>query len=197
MRKYTPRLLAALSGVVLALAGLSSPALATGGGSKPCQAYVYTGTKTTPCHEHPGPGDVNCPAIDYRVKLVGKSDPWKLDLDKDGYGCETRPPCPTPTVTPTTPPTTAPTTQPTTTAPTTTPTTAPTTTPPTTTPATTAPTTTVPTETATETETPTDDNLPLTGPSVPVIGGLAAVLLLGGLAALVFAARRRRTRFVA
>lgn len=54
-----------------------------------CAAYAYVGTSTTICDRFPGNQDRNCPALDGTVKLVVKgTDPWRLDRDKDGTGCE-------------------------------------------------------------------------------------------------------------
>ncbi|MET8908412.1 LPXTG cell wall anchor domain-containing protein [Micromonospora sp. NPDC004551] len=54
-----------------------------------CEAYVYDGTKQNLCDRFRGRGDVNCPEIGYRVKLVGDSDPWRLDIGGEpGIGCE-------------------------------------------------------------------------------------------------------------
>lgn len=54
-----------------------------------CGAYVYDGTKQNLCDRFRGRGDVNCPEIGYRVKLVGDSDPWRLDVGGEpGIGCE-------------------------------------------------------------------------------------------------------------
>lgn len=189
MRLFT-RFAAVFTGAVLAVAGLSAPAMATG--SKPCAAYVYWGTSKTLCDRFDGWQDVDCPDIKRKIKVVGR-DTWRLDRDGDKCGCDT-PPTTSPTTTPTTSPTTTPTTQPTTTAPTTPATSSPTATaPPTTTPATTSPTATA---TASETETePAGAALPLTGPSGPVIGAVALLLLAAG-AGMVWLVRRRRTRFV-
>lgn len=99
--------------------------------------------------------------------------------------------CPPPVTTPTT---TKPTVTPTTTRPTS-PTTAPTTTRPA--PTSTAPTTTPPPVTGGEGGgDDAGDTLPVTGPTMAAAAGIAAVMLAGGFA-LLYAARRRRTRYVA
>jgi LPXTG-motif cell wall-anchored protein len=97
--------------------------------------------------------------------------------------------CPPPVTTPTT---TKPTVTPTTTRPTTPPTTRPT-------PTTMAPTTTTPPPvTGGEGGGGDDagDSLPVTGPTIGIAAGIAALLLAGG-AALLYTGRRRRTRYVA
>lgn len=76
----------------LAAGGLvltGSPASATDKRADSCAAYAYLKTDTTICDKFPGSADRDCPDIKGTVHLVNKnSDPWKLDRDKDGVGCE-------------------------------------------------------------------------------------------------------------
>jgi hypothetical protein len=214
MRKYLWRVAAAVTGAVLAVAGLSA-APATAAKTADCAAYVYTGTTKTLCDKFSGRKDVNCDEVKYKVTLVNKwDDPWKLDGNGsskgNGYGCESNPNCPVPTKPPTTPPTTAPTTAPTTvppttpptTVPTTPPTTAPTTVPPTTEPTTVPPPTTEPTAAPTTVPATTppadgDGALPLTGPSAGAVAGGAALLVAVGIGVLLLVRRNRRQTFIA
>ncbi len=54
-----------------------------------CAAYTYVGTSTTICDRFPGSADKDCPDLKGTVKLkVTGTDPWRLDRDKDGKGCE-------------------------------------------------------------------------------------------------------------
>lgn len=221
---FLARLGAALTGVVLAFAGLTittAPAQATG---KPCAAYLYFGTQRDLCNEFPGERDRDCKDVRFKVKLKNPDyDPWRLSRGGNKWtGCEEYRDCPVPTATPTTRPTTRPPTTAPTTPPTTPPTTEPTIVPPPvelkpvalavkltlpdcggpqpTTAPTTAPTaapTTSPTDPApTATADPQEPTLPLTGPPiVAVAGGALALVLVGGV--LLGAFRRRRRTFTA
>lgn len=54
-----------------------------------CAAYTYIGTSTTICDRFPGNADRDCPQLDGTVKVKSRgTDPWRLDRDKDGTGCE-------------------------------------------------------------------------------------------------------------
>jgi hypothetical protein len=224
MRRMTPRTVAACAVGALAALTLAAPASAAPGNL--CAAYRYTGSQDTLCDKYSGARDVDCSEIGYQVTVVVRGvDPWALDRDGDGRGCDsggtpTRPPvrpCPT-TAKPTTPapkPTT-PSTVPTTSAPATTP--PPSTAPPTTVPvdpaplgmrlvAAVKPCTTTPATTRPDPE-PSETTSPATGggggdaaPGLPVTGPAVPIaagvgaVALGGLVLLM--ARRRRARFEA
>lgn len=70
-------------GVLLAPA----PAFA---GTTDCEAYTYKANSLSLCSEFPDETEVDCPQIGQpvRVTVVG-TDPWQLDADDDGFGCET------------------------------------------------------------------------------------------------------------
>ncbi len=99
-------------GVLLAVAGpsaateASSPAPSTSASASPpgpvaksptpkpaqdCAAYLYAGSTVNLCGQFPAGKDVDCKAIGYKIQLAGKADPWRLDADQDGVGCETYP----------------------------------------------------------------------------------------------------------
>ncbi len=189
-----------IAGAVLAFAiagaAPSTAFAATGENKNPdCAAYKFVSSGKNLCDKFPGDYDRDCKHIQYPVKRTGQGDPWGLDRDGDGYGCDggTKPSQSPSTKPPTTPPTTAPTTNPPTT-----PTTSPTaTTAPPTTPPVTEPTA---TSSATATEVPADagDELPLTGPDSFMVGGLIAVGVVAiGIGALAVIYYRRNTRFEA
>lgn len=201
MSKLTLRLVAALSGAVLAVAGAlalaGSPASAAT--TAHCERYVFYPSGQSLCDKFPGNTDRDCDDIKFKVALLGATvDPWHLDgsgqSKGNGMGCETKPDCPNPypTATQTSTPTTAPTTTPATTQPTT----PATTTPPTTEP-TDEPTTATASPSQTEATAAAGESLPLTGPGAPMFLAVAAVLLLTGTGVLVWVRRRRATRFAA
>lgn len=174
-----------LAGVLLALA-IGSPAYATdatpstsasGGPSKtadhpnapkPCEAYLYQGTRVNLCDRFPGPDvHVTCAQVGYRVKLRNSAvDPWGLDGSGGGsrgvigVGCESKPlhPKSSPSATPTG-------TQPT------------------------------PSVSATAAGL-AGPSLPTTGPRVWALAGAGLLVLLVGAVSLL-AVRRRQTRFTA
>jgi LPXTG-motif cell wall-anchored protein len=55
---------------------------------KKCDAYVYAGTKQSLCDRFASASEVDCKDVKWRVRLLGDEDPWKLDDDRDGMGCE-------------------------------------------------------------------------------------------------------------
>lgn len=67
----------------LGLAVGASPAAA----AAPCENYTYRSGESL-CADHPGPADVDCGDLSGPVQING-SDPWRLDRDDDGTGCET------------------------------------------------------------------------------------------------------------
>lgn len=179
---------ALLAGVLLAL-GLAAPAsAATPSGN--CLAYVYKGTTTSLCDRFAGRSKVNCPEVGAPVRLVGKSDPWGLDRDGNGLGCESQTgPAPTrPTATPTTPPTTTkpPTDPPVEGEPTTRPTSRPAKPTTTTTPS--------PSKSTVPAGAIDQPTLPKTGPVAALLLTLGGVVVAGGIGALL-ASRRRKVRF--
>jgi LPXTG-motif cell wall-anchored protein len=156
MRKI---LIALLTGFALALLGGSAPALATGSHSSGCAAYNL-------CQTFPH-GSHNCTEIGHPVQ-VGKWDPWGLDRDHDGTGCET------PGNTDVPPPvvhSSAPSHKPSATPSRST--------------------------KAAGAGTAQGPQLAKTGPSAPVIAGTAAVLIVLGGGALLLARRKRRVQFEA
>lgn len=198
MSKFTPRLMAALSGVVLALAGAftlaGSPAAAAT--TAHCERYAFYPSGQSLCDKFPGNTKRDCTKVKYKVALLNANiDPWHLDRDGDGMGCESNPNCPNPY--PTATHTSTPTTAPTTTAPTTKPTTAPTTSAPETTAPTTAPTSVTASVSRTTTAPAPGAALPLTGPGAPMIVAAGTGLLLAGIGLLVWLRQRRTTRFAA
>lgn len=72
-----------------------------------CAAYTYFGTKTSLCADFGGRTEVDCAAIGYRVALKNKAvDPWRLDQDGNGVGCQSCGRKPTPSATPSATPST-------------------------------------------------------------------------------------------
>lgn len=58
----------------------------------PCDAYTYPSGGSL-CTDFPGPEDVDCAEIVGQVTLVNNAqDPWLLDVDADGVGCEVESP---------------------------------------------------------------------------------------------------------
>lgn len=80
----------AIAGFLAALA-YAMPAQAAA--PQPCAAYDYTGTNISLCKDFDGvTADQDCSDIGYQVTLGSTTiDPWKLDKDADGKGCETKP----------------------------------------------------------------------------------------------------------
>lgn len=146
---------------VALLAGSPVYAAPSPNAAKPCEAYLYYGSKINLCDQFPGSADRDCTNIQYRVTLRNNSvDPWDLDGLKGGdrgvigLGCESYPvrrvtpsPTPGPKGETETPPTSDP-----------------------------------------EVETET---LPKTGPAAPALFGAGAVLFLGGMTGIWVARRRR------
>lgn len=173
-------------GVVLVAGGLSlaipSQAAAP---SAACDAYVYKGTTVSLCDDFPGSTDRDCGpkgAIKHPVTLIDKAeDPWRLDGDNDGTGCDKGA-----GQTPWTPPV-----QPTTTKPTHKPT-----------HHTTSPTPKTSRSTAHNavgvqtSDTASADHLAITGPSTGTLVGVAGCIVAAGVGAFI-AARRRRRKFQA
>ncbi len=57
-----------------------------------CSAYAYLMTDTTICDLFPGNKDRNCEQLKGKISVINKgTDPWKLDRDRDGVGCEGQP----------------------------------------------------------------------------------------------------------
>lgn len=56
-----------------------------------CSAYRYVGEDGgTICEDYPGDADRDCGTDNIQqVKLLFGTDPWKLDRDDNGIGCET------------------------------------------------------------------------------------------------------------
>ena len=54
-----------------------------------CAAYAYRGSGVSVCATHPGSAKRNCTQIGHpvRVRIAGV-DPWRLDADDDGTGCD-------------------------------------------------------------------------------------------------------------
>lgn len=79
-----------LAGFFVAGAALftpASPAQAQAPGG--CSAYTYVGTATTICDRFPGAADRDCPQLNGTVKVrTSGVDPWRLDRDGDGTGCD-------------------------------------------------------------------------------------------------------------
>jgi micrococcal nuclease len=59
----------------------ASPSAPPASGSSGCNPHY------TPCVPN-SPTDLDCRDVGHRVQVVGSSDPYKLDGDGDGYGCE-------------------------------------------------------------------------------------------------------------
>ena len=140
-----------------------------------CEAYAYTGGAGGFCADFPGTADRNCPEIGFQVTLVKGADvdPWDLDKDGDGKGCDAEgmPIKPIPSTTPSPKPTV-------------------TSKPPTQSPK--------PSPSVTRSSRPVPnpepetEELPLTGPSPWVFGGVGlAAVTLGGLGA--YLSRRRQS----
>lgn len=176
MKKST-QLILILAGLVAVLLG-GAPAYATEVKADSCAAYVFRGTQTTLCGQFPGNTDRDCPEIGKPVDLVKKgSDPWALDNDKDGRGCDdvSTSPSPSPSKT-----TVKPSPSKTTKAPTATPSR---------------------TRTGKPTPSRSTSSAAVSGPTLPKTGapgglltGLGILSLVGGALA-VWAVRTRRTRF--
>jgi LPXTG-motif cell wall-anchored protein len=74
------RFLVALAVGAIATLTLAAPAQAA---AEDCAAYVNL------CADFPGSADRDCPQIGHPVQLVNPAnDPWRLDDDNDGVGCE-------------------------------------------------------------------------------------------------------------
>lgn len=140
--------------------------------ARPCEAYVYTGTRTNLCADFPGRADVACPEVKFQVTLTDNAkDPWDLDGIRGGsrgvigLGCESFPKKNT------------------------------TATPPTTRPTTPAPTTTAPVVDAVGNNSDSGSGgLPVTGAPVALMAGLGIAVVVAGITGIVLV-RRRATRF--
>lgn len=75
--------------VYAADAGPSGPAAPKAAVVVACEAYVYKGTGTNLCGAHPTATDLDCAQLAKPVTVVVKGvDPWNLDIDADGVGCD-------------------------------------------------------------------------------------------------------------
>lgn len=85
------RVLLILTAVAASLM-FAAPAMAAPNDDKPghCSAYRYVSdTNGNICGDFPGDDDRDCGADNIEpVKLLFGSDPWRLDRDDDGTGCE-------------------------------------------------------------------------------------------------------------
>lgn len=182
------RITAALA-LAFALTGIAAtPATAAELTPWKCAAYVLKGTQTSLCATFPGDADRDCKQIGKPVALVKKgTDPWLLDRDGDGFGCDGGPKpsgsaSPSASASASASPSASASSSASPSASVSTPGSTPATTPPTTEPDTVPPTAGGP-------------ELPLTGPSGWVLGGVGLMaVLVGGVA---WMAARRRTRFEA
>lgn len=81
------RILFLVAGV--AAVTLGAPVYAAEATTRECSAYVYAANGVSLCADHAA-GDVDCKRIGAPVSLAGGADPWRLDRDGDGRGCETQ-----------------------------------------------------------------------------------------------------------
>jgi LPXTG-motif cell wall-anchored protein len=192
----------AAAAAALAVAATTFAPSAAHAAVRGCEAYTYTTASGSAgqslCVDFGSRvSDVDCPDIGYQVTLRNRGvDPWLLDRDGDGRGCDGAGSVTKPQPTPTAPRTTAPpvTTAPATRPPTTTEPPAATARPTTAAPTTEPPATVEPTQTVPAGSGGSGPELPVTGPSAPVLAGLAAAVVLAG-GGILLVARRRRTRF--
>lgn len=79
-----------IAAAVTVAAALAAPAAAHATTpDKPCTAYIYQGSVTNLCDDHPGIEDVDCAQIGKPVVVLDANvDPWKLDTDGDLVACE-------------------------------------------------------------------------------------------------------------
>lgn len=160
--------LAALMVALLPRTALATPAK--------CSAYVFAGSQQSLCGRFPGSNDQDCGDVYFQVRLLNpKYDPWRLDDDGDGLGCDDNVVKPRPTSSAGTTPSATPSA----------------TRKPTTRPSATRPTPSRPVRTTSAAAAPT---LPKTGPGFGIVASVALGLLGGG-GLLALATRRRRMRF--
>lgn len=70
----------------------SAPAAPKAATVAACEAYVYKGSTTDLCGAYPTAKDLDCKLLAKPVQLVTKGvDPWGLDRDGDGIGCDIKP----------------------------------------------------------------------------------------------------------
>ncbi len=70
--------------VLLGVALAPTPAMAA---APACEAYTYEGGGSV-CDTYLADADRDCPDFARPLMLTGTADPWRLDADKDGWGCE-------------------------------------------------------------------------------------------------------------
>lgn len=73
----------------------TSPAATTPAAPAQCTAYVYAGSKVSLCTDFPGSTERACAPegpVKFQVRVVSPEvDPWALDADEDGIGCDALP----------------------------------------------------------------------------------------------------------